>query len=164
MKKQILATLVLITGVLATATAEKTQTQTGESTSKNVVLISAFQKLDVEGNVEVVLYEDNSNTVHIFSSPNNIAGTSVTERNGVLYIKSKRVKGEKTLVYVPVKNIEEIEAAGNAKITSATILSTQDLTLLLNGDCKIDVQVTGNIHVLEGDVSEVIYEKKLSRI
>ena len=156
MKKQFLATLVLLVTVVATASAEKKKTLS--TASRMVTVQQHSKKLVVEGNVDVVLYENNSSTVSIFGYENNIQGTTVTEKNGVLTISNKN-DGEKTLVYVPVKNISAIEATGNAKITSATVLNSKEITLVANGDCNIHITTSGRIEVINGEGTEIVVEK-----
>lgn len=156
MKKQFLATLTLLIAVVATAGAEKTKVLS--TASKTFTVKQQAQKLQVEGNVDVVLYEDNSATVSVFGTESNISGTTVTEKNGVLTISNKNA-GEKTLVYVPVKNISAIEASDNAKITSATVLNSKVITLVANGDCNINIVTSGRIEVVSTEGTETVVKQ-----
>ncbi|MFT3681091.1 MAG: DUF2807 domain-containing protein [Ferruginibacter sp.] len=155
MTKQILSALVLLGTVTGTVSAEKQNN--AATTSKMVTVQQHSKKLKVEGNVDVVLYENNSSTISIFGNESNINNTVVTECDGTLVISNK-AGGEKTLVYVPVKNLGAIEAAGNAKITSGTVLNSKEITLVANGDCKINITTSGKIDVINGEETETVVE------
>ena len=157
MKKQFLATLTLLTAVVATASAEKNKVLS--TASRTVTVQQQAKKLVVEGNVDVVLFENNSSTISIFGNEKNIQVTVVTEKNGVVTISNKK-QGEKTLVYVPVKNISSIEADGNAKITSGTVLNSKEIILVANGDCNINIISSGKIEVLNTDGAETVVKKR----
>lgn len=158
MTKQFLVTVTLLLSVFTTAFAEKKETASNSSTSKKVTLNGDFKKLVVSGNVDVVLYEKSAADVYLFDNAGNTGETTITERNGVLTVKGKDC-GEKTLVYIPVNNIKEIEVSGKAKVTSAHPLQTAQLTVFINGDCKVNIQSTGAIDLVEGDGAEMTVEK-----
>jgi Putative auto-transporter adhesin, head GIN domain len=161
MKKQILATLVLVISVFATATAGGKKEDAKCSTSKTINVKPTFSKLVVDGNVDVVLYEDNTTSaIRTFGDNCDIAATSIVEKNGVLTIRNKNTKGEKVLVYVPVSHLSVIEAKGNSKVSTATPLESAQLTLVVKGDCKFSIQTAGNIDVVDDGESEVTIEKK----
>jgi Putative auto-transporter adhesin, head GIN domain len=154
MKKQILVTLVLMVSVFTTAFAENNSNVFAPA-SKKVPVKKEVTKIVVEGNVDVVLFEDEGAAIYMFGNTNT---TTVSENNGVLTVRNSKTTGEKTLVYVPVKNVKEIEAKGNAKVSSAAPLNTDELTVYVNGDCNIDLKVTGKVNLVEGDGTEMIVE------
>ncbi len=155
MKKQILVTLVLMISVFTSAFAEK-DSNTFAPASKKISVKKEVTKIVVEGNVDVVLFENEGAAIYMFG---NTSTTSVSENDGVLTVRNSKTTGEKTLVYVPVKNVQEIEAKGNAKVSSAVPLNTKELTVYVNGDCHIDLKATGKINLVEGELTEMIVEK-----
>ena len=155
MKKQILVTLILMISVFTTAFAEK-NTSSLAPTSKKISVKEEVTKIIVEGNVDVVLFENEGAAIYMFGDTKE---TTIKESNGVLTVRSTKKRGEKTLVYIPVKNIREIEAKGYAKVSSGSPLNTDELTVYVNGDCNIDLKVTGKINLVEGDSTEMIVEK-----
>jgi Putative auto-transporter adhesin, head GIN domain len=162
MKKQILATLVLMISVFATANANS-KGETDCSSSKNITLTTGFSKLIVDGNVDVVVYEDNSTSeVRTFGNTSDIAATSISQKDGVLTIKNSNVKGQKVLVYVPVSHLNVIEATGHSKVSSASALQSAQLTLVVKGDCRFDIQSNGNIDVVQDGEVEMVVEKKVT--
>jgi len=161
MKKTLIATLVLIISAVATANAAERK---GESlsTSNNISISTNFTKLVVDGNVDVVLFEDNSLLeIRTFGKSQDMAATSITEKDGVLHITNKRRTGEKVLIYVPVRLLKSIEADNNAKVSTATPLLSEHITLYANGDCKFNVTSTGTIDVVENNGSEVVMDAKI---
>lgn len=155
MKKQILVTLVLMISVFTTAFAEK-DSNAFAPVSKKITVKKEVTKIVAEGNVDVVLFENEGAAIYMFG---NTGTTSVSEKDGVLTVKNSKTTGEKTLVYVPVKNVQEIEAKGNAKVSSAVPLTTKELTVYVNGDCHIDLKATGKINLVEGELTEMVVEK-----
>ncbi len=160
MKKTIIATLVLVISAFATATAGNIG-ETAGSSSKKITMNTSFSKLVVEGNVDVVLYEDETSAdISTFGLNSDMVTTTITQENGVLTIKNKNGKGEKVLVYVPVKDLIVIEASGNSKVSSATPLNSALITLVVKGDCKFNILSTGTVEVLEDGNVEVNVEKR----
>lgn len=161
MKKTIIATLVLVLSVFATATAGG-KGETDCSSSKKITMNSGFNKLVVEGNVDVVLFEDDTaNEIRTFGESKDMSGISISEKNGVLTIRNKRSSGQKVLIYVPVKRIDVIEAGGHSKVSSATALS-KGVTLVAKGDCKFNIVSEGAIEVQhEGEVEVVVEERTI---
>jgi Putative auto-transporter adhesin, head GIN domain len=155
MKKQILVTLVLMLSVFTSAFAENKFTGL-TPVSKKISVKDQIQKIVVEGNVDVVLFEDNNAAIYLFG---NTSTTSVSQKNNVLTVKNTQTSGEKTLVYIPVTNIREIEVNDNAKVSSAGPLISGELTVYVNGDCHIDLKATGKINLVEGEDVEMIVEK-----
>jgi hypothetical protein len=158
MKKQILVTLVLMISVFTTAFAEK-QKESLAPSSQKISVKDNFQKILVEGNVDVVLFEDNNAAIYMFGDTKT---TTVSQTNGVLTVKNTNLSGEKTLVYVPVSDIKEIEVRNNAKVSSAGPLISGELTVYVNGDCHIELKATGKINLIEGESVEMIVEKNRS--
>jgi len=154
MKKQILVTLVLMISVFTTAFAEKNSSST--NCSRKIFVDDQIKKIVVEGSVDVVLFEDNGSAIYMFG---NTGTTSVTEKNGVLTVKNTQKTGEKTLVYVPVTDIREIEVNDNAKVSSAGPLISGSLTVYVNGNCNVDLKSTGNVTLVEGESTEMVVEK-----
>lgn len=161
MKKQILATLVLVISAIATATAGE-KNEMGLSSSNTVTMNPAgFSKLVVEGNVDVVLFEDETTlNIRTFGNNSDMAATSITEKDGVLTIKNNKSSGEKVLIYVPVKKLAVIEASGDAKVSSAVPLRSDVITLVAKGDCKFSILSTGTIDVKQEGEVELTVEKR----
>lgn len=160
MKKQILATLVLVISVFATANAG-TKSEADNSSSKKITVNTGFTRLVVEGNVDVVLFEDGATSeIRTFGNKSDLASTSISQVNGVLTIKNSSKKGEKVLIYVPVSKLSVIEAAGDSKVSSASMLQSQQLTLVVKGACKLNIQSAGNIDIVEGADVEMVVERK----
>jgi hypothetical protein len=161
MKKQIVATLVLVISAIATATAGD-KNEMGISTSGSITINpTSFSKLVVEGNVDVVLFEDDATlNIRTFGNNNDMKATSITEKNGVLTIRNSKSSGEKVLIYVPVKNLAVIEASGNAKVSSAVPLQSGEITLVAKGDCKFNILCMGTIAVEQEGEVEMTVEKR----
>lgn len=66
-------------------------------------------------------------------------------------------------MYIPVTDIKTIEVKNYAKVSSAGPLISSELTVFVNGDCNIDLKVTGKVNLVEGDSTEMIV-KKFNRV
>lgn len=160
MKKTILATLVLVISAFATVTAGGKSDADRSSSKKITMNTTGFTKLVVDGNVDVVLFEDDSaSDIRTFGDAGDMASLTITEKNGVLSIKNKKSFGQKVLVYVPVKSLSVIEASGDSKVSSATALSS-NITLIAKGDCKFNIVSAGAIEIEQENEVEVNVEKR----
>ena len=152
MKKQILSILLLLVSVAAIATEKKDPVK---KAAKQVTLKMPFQKLVVNGNVEVILFEDTSATISILDKEKRSAAVSITEANGVLTINRKRSFGKRIQVIIPVKGLHMIEAGGSSTISGINRIESPELLLLVNESCRIQLRTSGTVSVMEGkDVEE----------
>lgn len=156
MKKQFLFTMILLVSVYAVSFAADKKKADGPVT-KLVMLTRSFHKLVVNGNVDVILFEDDAESISIVGNAKSSGAVRITQLNGVLTIESNRSVGRRVQVVVPVKHLREIEAGGSSRISAVTTLESPVLTLTINDACKIGVKTTGTINVEQGKDAEECY-------
>ncbi|MDQ7949183.1 MAG: DUF2807 domain-containing protein [Pedobacter sp.] len=119
---------------------------------KNITILNHvqhMQKIVANGNVEVILVQSATESVKVYD--NYYAKNAlVQEENGVLRISSF---GKETLtVAVYVNNLSEIEANGNAKISTAGKVSFLSLNVRLNGHASANINAnTLTLYTLVAD-------------
>ncbi|MBC7914313.1 MAG: DUF2807 domain-containing protein [Pyrinomonadaceae bacterium] len=101
---------------------------------------NTIQKIVLNGNVEVFLTQGNVESLMVYDDSYS-KNASVQWENGVLRIAS--YKDQKLSVWITVKNLGEIEAAGKSTIQSMNKLSTVNLSINLKDGAKaiLDAQV-----------------------
>jgi hypothetical protein len=157
MKKRILPILLLIVTISATAVAA-TKKDPRQPVTKEIKIKQPFQKLLVNGNVDVILFEDSSSSITVIGgSDKEIKAVEIKELNGVLTIDCRKSTGKRIQVVVPVHGLSAIEAGGASRVSAVTTLQSPELTLLINNDCEIGVRSTGKINVVEGNETVVNY-------
>lgn len=119
--------------------------------------VKNFNKINVSGNVEVILVQSNEEKVQVYNDyyKNNAL---VQSKNGVLNISS--YEKERLTVVVTFKNIEKLTAADNAIVNSYNALSALGLEVNLKHQAvanlnlntiNLNTQVTGTSNlILEG--------------
>jgi len=157
MKRQIVTMFALL--VLSGSAVAKEKSDGPDVIS--VKITAPFQKLVVEGNVEVLLFENSLTFANVQGEKKSIDAVEFTQKDGVLTITAPSNGGDKAVVYLPVQHITMIEAWKDATVTSNTVLNSSDLTILLNDDCKVSVTATGKIKLLEGEETTMVVLKNV---
>jgi len=162
MKKQLATVFALLALVTGSAVA-KEKNDGSKMIIKEIMIREPFHKLVVEGNVDVLLFENSTTIANVQGRQKNVDAVEFTEKNGVLTITASSVNGKKPVVYLPVRHLAAIEAWKDAVVTGTTVLQSPDLTLLLNDDCKISVTATGKIKFQEGAETSLMVLKNIIR-
>src|ERR1700744_528552 len=132
----IFSALVLVVGIANNSNAAGVK----NSDSNYTVLtdISAINKIEVRGNVEVYVSDASADQVKVYNQYYN-EGALVQSQNGVLRITS--YKAEKLVVWVSANDLRSISAYDNAEIKSFGKLSKIDFNVDLhdNASAKLDL-------------------------
>ncbi|MEE1885373.1 GIN domain-containing protein [Pedobacter flavus] len=151
MKMSIKSLIAIVLTTLTISTAAVASDVTVLSEVKN------FNKINVSGNVEVILVQSNEEKVQVYNDyyKNNAL---VQSKNGVLNISS--YEKERLTVVVTFKNIEKLTASDNAIVNSYNALSALGLEVNLKHQAvanlnlntiNLNTQVTGTSNlILEG--------------
>lgn len=126
--------------------------------SKQVKLVSSFDKLIVQGDLEVILVTDPSSVITVDGSAADIAGITIQTRNNRLVISESRAHKEgKVVIRIPVQQLKAVDIHGNASLRSAGILDVKTLNVFLNGDCNISLEVAGAVSVTHSGECAIEY-------
>ena len=161
MKKQIVTMLALLVLLSGSAAAQK-KDASSKLVTREIKIAAPFSKLVVEGNVDVLIFEDATTVADVKGKQKTVECVKFTQKDGMLTITASRVNGKNPIVYLPVQHLAEIEAWKDATVTGTTVLQSTDLTLSLNDDCKISVTTIGKIKLLEGPETRMVVLKNSS--
>lgn len=150
MKTQIVtifAALVLSSGIAKTTYAA---TPAKNTTYTVVTGISAINKIEVHGNVELYVSDGNTDQVKVYNNYYNQSAL-VQGKNGVLRISS--YKTEKLVVWVTANDLRVITAFDNAEVKSFGNLSKIDFTVDLhnNATAKLNLDAFTAIVTIHDD-------------
>jgi hypothetical protein len=158
--KQVL-TAVLVSAALLTGTlAYSNDAKPIRTTTKEISINSAFQKIELGSNLQLVLVQDaDRSTVVINGDENFIPAINVSIDKGVLSITSKQnLKGRKIKVYVPVTTLALLDLASNASVATEGIVRLDDLKVIVHDGSTADLHVLGNLQIEPGEGCDLVYE------
>jgi hypothetical protein len=136
-------------------------------TTKKVLELPEFKSIYVNSNYTVYLKQTNKQEVTVEALTEIFSATDIKVENGVLMINVERkpdnpnkslwakiddIKLNPTMkLYVSMKNIDELQVNASGKIISENSLATNNLSLAVNGNGSMDVDIKGDI--LKAEVS-----------
>jgi flagellar motor switch/type III secretory pathway protein FliN len=135
--------------------------------TKKALELPEFKSIYVNSNYTVYLKQTNKQEVTVEALTDIFTASDIKVENGILMINIERkpetankslwakiddIKLNPTMkLYVSMKNIEELQVNSNGKIISENSLAANNLTLAVNGNGSMDVDVKGDI--LKAEVS-----------
>lgn len=142
MKKIALITLAIATvlngfaqtGVLEIATVKKIKTD------------ERITSLKIYNNVEVILTDDSMTAIQVVGEKSDVENTSVKMHNGHLVITGipEQFK-ERVIVCVPARYLSKVIIHGSSSVRSAGLLEKDLLEVIINGEGRSSIQLTGNL-------------------
>jgi hypothetical protein len=146
MKKLIIMAVSLLT--LNAASFASTIKENNPVFTKKVEKKAAFQHIVINGDVDVVLVENDYVQVDICSEQNNNTSVSHYVNKGILYINRVDVSlGRKPIVIVAVNDLQSLEVNGDGDVTSKGSLRSSKLKLMINGESKLNVRNRGELMI-----------------
>jgi hypothetical protein len=136
-------------------------------TTKKVLELPEFKSIYVNSNYTVYLKQTNKQEVTVEALTEIFSATEIKVENGILMINVERkpdnpnkslwakiddIKLNPTMkLYVSMKNIDELQVNASGKLISENSLATNNLSLAVNGNGSMDVDIKGDI--LKAEVS-----------
>lgn len=133
------------------------------------VSLTSFHRLVVNTDADVVLLQnDTLKKAFIEGDEKLVAGIKIFIANDVMTISSTRPSSSrgKVQVTVAVNNLSRLEINAAAGVASINTLQTPELSVIVNGDCHLQLCSTGHISFTGAGTHEVAYvrtEKNASR-
>jgi hypothetical protein len=128
--------------------------------SRNWSVDQPFGSISAKGNIEVVLVPTDSKTISIEGTDKYVNAVNFEVDNGVLKITG--VKGSaknRTIVYVPVRDINKVTLRGGADLSSKGRLESKQLFIRIEGVSKVNVKNIGEVVIDSDDLHQFYYEK-----
>ena len=149
--------------LLALVVASYAQTADNTSYTVSEIAASAFRKLVVNANVDVVLVQnDTLRKAYVEGDPNLVPGISITVADGTMIIASSKninYRG-KVQVNIAVQELWKIEINANAGIVSFDQLHSPKLYVSINGFCDLHLKSNGKIFLDAEDGYWIKYQNK----
>ena len=162
MKTRILAAA--FTCLLFTSTSSFAFDRKGSSpsASREVAIAGKFQKIRVGENIKLVLVPaDQQNAATISGNQSKVSDVTVKVKGDQLVIySSKGVNKGDVTVYVPVKDLSYIDLKEGASVAGKGDLKFNNLTVFVNIDSRMELEMIGNINIKPADNCDFVYEKK----
>jgi hypothetical protein len=119
--------------------------------------------LVVNADVSIVLTNETTRPVNLVGDSIFMQQVLVSQNAGSLRINSTKKKDfrRRGILYIPAANLREIVINNCSKISSVTILPIPSLKLTVNGECEVDIMVTGNVELSGNDSYEIDYRSRV---
>ncbi|MBS1600437.1 MAG: DUF2807 domain-containing protein [Bacteroidetes bacterium] len=116
--------------------------------SRTIVLHDIYQRLEIWGNIEIVLTPEMSDSITVEGTTVDINLVAVKLKNGTLSVRAKWVNQPTTTkIIVPAAMLSSIQVYGNSVISSQGELSAPDLKVYLDGEAQVKIKSRGLVDV-----------------
>ena len=133
--------------------------------SVQVTRTQAFNKIVVEDDIDLVIYENKTENMQFDGNKTDIAKVEWKIRNGVLYIRSKQGSlRNKVLVTLDVTNLTKIEIVGNSNVRSLGALNSPLLQVYISGESHLSIRNQGGIDVINATGGEMDVQEQIGDI
>jgi hypothetical protein len=158
--KQILSAVLVSAALLTGTFAYSNDAKPIRTTTKEISIASAFQKIELGSHIQLVLVQDeNRSSVVIEGDENFIPAVNISIDKGVLSITSKQnLKGRKIKVYVPVTTLSLLDLARDASVATEGVLKLDDLKVIVHEGSTAALKVLGNLQIEPGEGCDFVYE------
>ena len=118
---------------------------------RKIDIAEAFNKIEVRGNVIIVLTNDLTNRVVLRGDVNDVQEASARVRKGKLIIDATpKYYAGKFIIYLPAGSINSLATSGNTQIVSSGTIKVSDLEILLYGSSHVSIRHEGRLRVIPG--------------
>jgi hypothetical protein len=163
MKKLIILSVVAL---LATGSSVKAQQDLVKNYASCINSFKTpFDKIVVEDDIDLVLYEQTTPQVMIDGNDNNSSKVKWTIKGSTLHISSSNgsLKG-KVLVTVAVNQLTDITVLGNSSVRSLGSLKSPSIQVNMSGDGMVSIQSEGRIYVHNTEGIELDVKKSIGLV
>ena len=130
------------------------------TTSRNWAVDGQFNSIVAKGNIEVVLVYDESQTIRIEGNEKFVNALHLQVEDNVL--KLSGLKGsakERTIVYVPVRELNNVRLKGGCNLSSQGRLESKRLHIRIEGLSVVNVKNLGDVIIDSDDQYQFNYQK-----
>ncbi len=126
---------------------------TAVQAKQNKVELPAFDRIRVDAQVNIVLYEgEGSHTATVEGQGAAADRIQLKVEDGTLIISSPSRKNYKkaVVVSIPVNGLRQINLDDDAMVVSVTALKSSLIDVVVNSECWMKLRLTGRLNVVEG--------------
>ncbi|NII24675.1 hypothetical protein HB364_06280 [Pseudoflavitalea sp. X16] len=133
----------------------------GKNVSRQVKVAAPFNRLIIQGDVEIVLVNDPSSFITIHGDVTDVDDVVIKNHNGRLIVSSKQQShGKKMVIRIPFQQLKAIGMYGDVDLRSEDTLKTDALKVFMDGACKVSLTVEGTVSITHSDECEIEYNNK----
>lgn len=165
-KKAVLIILVASLGFLSAHSQERPTS----GLVKNVA-VNKFNQLTIKSDITIMLIEDEQlDSIRIEGTKKFVEKVMILQADRQLIVRARSFKDlkKKGMVYIPVHALKTIEINAAAKVISFNTLQSPVLNILINGNCTVDIALSGRLNIRESDgyASAIrrVYENKTTSV
>ena len=153
--------LVLIALAMTATTSAQQFFEDPLSKIKKIDIAETFNKIEVQGNVVIVLTNNLTNSVVLRGDADDLEQATARVKKEKLVINAtKNYSGSKFIIYLPVGSINSLVTSGNTQILSSGIIKVSDLEILLSGSSRVSIRHEGNLRITPGMGYEITDGRK----
>jgi cell division ATPase FtsA len=128
---------------------------------KKIDIVEKFNKIEVQGNVVIVLTNNLTNSVVLRGDVDDLEQVTARVKKEKLVINAtKNYSGSKFIVYLPAGNINSLVTSGNTQILSSGTIKVSDLEILLSGSSRVSIRHEGKLRITPGTGYEITDGRK----
>lgn len=125
---------------------------------------TAFHHIVINGDVDIVLVENDFVQIDIKNDQSNISSVSHYVKKGTLYINRLDIaSAKKPTIIISVNDLKSLEVNGDGDITSKGSLRSNKLKFMINGELKLNVRNYGEIMIESASDIKLNVEKFYTR-
>lgn len=149
----------LFTAILCFITQQSFSIDKKKPTGTKTVPITNISKMIINTDVIVVLRNQPSDNITLEGSQDLLRQVNVEQQGETVVIGAPKKANpkNKVVVYVPAPGLRSIEINSSAKLLSHWIIDNPSLSILVNGNCHVNIKSTGFVNVVENDAYEMEY-------
>ena len=133
----------------------------GNETSTTIPVLSDYDKISVGKNISVVFVKMPESIAVIHGNNKSSGSVDIKVVEGTLFITSNRhVATNSVTIYLPAKDLAEINLRENAKIRNEEILKCKNLTVYFREGSYASLITQGKVELKSPDDIEVSFERK----
>lgn len=115
---------------------------------KKIDIAEKFNKIEVRGNVVIVLTNNLTNSVVLRGDVNDLQEATARVKKGKLIINATRnYYSSKFIIYLPAGSINSLVTSGTTQILSSGTIKVSDLEILLSGSSHVSIRHEGNLRI-----------------
>lgn len=128
----------------------------GKNVSRQVKVAGSFNRLTIQGDVEIVLVSEPSSFITIHGDVTDVDDVVIKNHNGRLVVSSKQQsRGKKIVIRIPFQQLKAIGMYGDVDLRSEDTLKTDALKVFMDGACNVSLTVEGTVSIMHSDECEI---------
>lgn len=107
-----------------------------------------FSLLEINDHISVVLTNGTGKEISVGGETSKTAKIRASVKKGRLSLwLAGSDKGERIIVYVPARFLKQVVINGDSKVRTAALLDNEELDVVVNGACQLELRSKGRINV-----------------